>query len=84
MERLGIVIYTFYTDCFMDLNREPPVSARFSTYVEIRTVYRQKRIWREFLVRNYEEEYYRVVIESPAPFVTPLLRVHIVIILTLY
>lgn len=84
MERLGIVLYTFYTDCFMDLNREPPVPVRFSTYVEIRTVYRQKRIWRDFLVRNYGEEYYRAVIESPAPFVTPLLRGHIVIILTLY
>lgn len=79
MKRLEIKPYTFYIECFMDLNHKPPVPVWFNTYVEIKTVYRHKKLWRNFLLINHVEEYYKSVIESSIPFVASFLRVHIVI-----
>lgn len=67
----------------MDLNK-PPVP-NFNTRVEMQYVYRPKAQHQELIVRNFGEEYYREVIESPIPFIVPMVIERFkVLILTLY
>ncbi|KAG6546087.1 hypothetical protein Mapa_012493 [Marchantia paleacea] len=60
MEKHGIVPFTLYIECWMDLNREPSALVPFNTYVEIRTISQHKRMWSDCIVRNYGEEYYNM------------------------
>lgn len=58
----------------MDLNHESSASIWFNTYVKIRRISCQKRLYRVFIVKRYDENYYRVVMESLLYFVTLLIK----------
>lgn len=67
-----IVLSIYYIGCLMNLKRESAASVWFDTYANINPIYLQKRVWKDFLARKYDEEYYRIIMESSSPFVTPL------------
>lgn len=67
----------------MDLNRPP--SEPFNTQVEIRHFCRPKSSCRDFVIRNFGEDYYNRVLESSVPFVVPFIFERFrVFIITMY